>query len=432
MNSYYINISKLNTKKKYKICGFVENIRNKANICFIILKDLTGFLQITIKKNINKNIDKILDEITNQSVIEVEGKLKINKSVKLNGKEFIPSNIKLISQAATPLPIDDTSLIDQRLDYRWIDLRSEKNQLIFRLQTALNQAMREYLIKNNFIEIHSPKLIGAASETGADVFEVSNYFGNKAYLAQSPQFYKQMAISGGFEKVFEVGPVFRAEKSRSNRHGTEFTSFDLEFTNVKTHYDVMKLEEEMLIYSFKKIQKPFNKEVKRLFNTEIIVPKKMPILKINDLYSKLEEKYNFIPTDNDRGDLNSEAEKLVGQYVKEEYNSEFVFVIDYDKKYRPFYHARDEKDMPMGFDLIYRGVEITSGAKRESDLKKLIKNAAEKGLGKDIEFYLQFFKYGCPEHGGFAIGLDRLVMLILGITIKEAELVFRSPDRLNP
>jgi aspartyl-tRNA synthetase len=294
-------------------------------------------------------------------------------------------------------------------------------------------AFREFLIKQKFLEIHTPKLIATASESGSELFEISNYFNQKAYLAQSPQFYKQMAIAGGLQKVFEVGPVFRAEKSRSNRHGTEFTSFDLEFYNVDTVYDVINFEEKLIRYGIKKVQKKYGKEIFRLFNLELKLPiKKFPIMQLKDVYKELKTRYNYFVPEIEQTDLNAEGEKLVNRLAIEKFNSEFLFIIGYDVSTRPFYHARDKDNVPQGYDLIYRGVEITSGAKREHRYQQLVNQAKEKGLNEDVKFYLDFFKYGMPSHGGFAIGLDRLTMLILGLTIKEAMLCFRGPDRLIP
>jgi aspartyl-tRNA synthetase len=242
-----------------------------------------------------------------------------------------------------------------------------------------------------------------------------------------------MAIASGMEKVFVIGPVFRAEKSKTNKHATEFTGFDLEFSGVKNCYDVMKVEEKLLTYMLKKVANKYGKEIERLFNTTVVIPNaKFPVMSLKDIYNKLNEKYNYVVNDNEKGDINAEGEKLIYKLAKEEFNSEFMFIVGYDNEHRPFYHSRNKNNQPDGFDLIYRGVEITSGAKREKRFDVLKKQAEEKGLANDVKFYLDFFKYGCPPHGGFGIGLDRLTMLLLGINIKEVQFVFRNPDRLTP
>ena len=326
----------------------------------------------------------------------------------------------------------ERSSIDQRIDYRWIDLRTDENQLMFKAQTVLVNAMRKYLLDKNFIEIHTPKLIGAASESGADVFEVK-YFDRNAYLAQSPQFYKQMAMASGFERIFEVGPVFRAEKSYTSKHTTEFSGFDLEFSYIDSYRDVMKLEEELLRAGLQAVSDAYGEQIKELFGMDVIVPETpFPVVTLAELYKGLEEDFGYTVDESEKGDLTTDAERLSYEWVKKHYNHEFLFVTDYDAEKRAFYHMRDENGVPQGYDLIWRGVEITTGAQREHRYDILKAQAQEKGLEEDVKFYLEFFKYGCPPHGGFGLGIDRLTMLLLGLHIKEAMFIFRGPNRLTP
>ena len=288
------------------------------------------------------------------------------------------------------------------------------------------------LLDKHFIEIHTPKLIAAASESGSEVFKV-DYFDRNAYLAQSPQFYKQMAMASGFERIFEVGPVFRAEKSYTNKHTTEFTGFDLEFSYINSFRDVMHMEEELLKYALQAVKDAYGKEIEETFGLPVIVPETpFPVVKLADLYKGLEEDFGYKVDDSEKGDLTTEAERLSYDWVKKHYNHEFLFVTDYDAEKRAFYHMRDENGVPQGYDLIWRGVEITTGAQREHRYEVLKKQAEEKGLGKDVEFYLEFFRYGCPPHGGFGMGVDRLTMLLVGLTIKECMFLFRGPNRLTP
>ena len=427
-----------------KVQGFVENIRNSKAMAFIVLKDITGKIQITLEKEPNPQLAEIVDTITQDSVITVSGKAVKNEYVKMGGIEILPEEI-LVESIANALPIVrkdipatkkkqavERSSIDQRIDYRWIDLRTDENQLMFKVQTVLVNALRQYLLKKNFIEIHTPKLIGAASESGADVFEVK-YFDRKAYLAQSPQFYKQMAMAAGFERIFECGPVFRAEKSFTSKHTTEFTGFDLEFSYITSFRDVMKMEEELLKAALTEVKAAYGDQIQELFGKEVIVPETpFPVVKLRDLYDALEKEFGYSVPESEKGDLTTEAEKLSYEWVKKHYNHEFLFVTDYDAEKRAFYHMRDENGAPQGYDLIWRGVEITTGAQREHRYDVLKKQAQEKGLDKDVEFYLEFFAYGCPPHGGFGIGVDRLTMLLLGLPIKEAMFIFRGPTRLTP
>ncbi|MDO4962579.1 MAG: aspartate--tRNA(Asn) ligase [bacterium] len=438
MNKKYVNELKNHIGEEISFSGFVDTIRDKKWVMFVILRDSTGKVQMTIEKSLeeNKKLLDIMSNISVESTVKVTGKLVSNEAVKLGGMEIIPSNIEITSIAEN-LPFDYNNLdgvnIDTRLDYRWIDIRNEKNMLIRQIESCMVQTMRDYLYSKDFIEIHTPKLIGAASESGSEVFEVK-YFDRSAYLAQSPQFYKQMAMSGGLSKIFEVAPSFRAENSNTNRHTTEFTSFDLEFSYIDSYLDVMDLEEDLLIAGLSKVKEKYGDVIKEVFNTEVVIPTKpFPRMGLKDLYQELHERYNFEIPEHDIGDMNAEAEKLTYRLAKEKFNHEFMFIDDYTATKRPFYHMRDDAGRLQGYDLIWRGTEITSGAQREHRYEELVKNAKEKGLGKDVEFYLQFFKYGCPPHGGFAIGVDRLTMLLLGTgNLKDTMFIFRGPNRLNP
>ena len=416
-----------------RVSGFVENFRNKRTMAFIVVKDITGKLQVTVEKEKHPEFEEMLNALTIHSVVTFEGEVVLSEYVKMGGKEMYPTSMK-IESISDALPIKDDSDIDVRMDYRWIDLRRDKNHLMLKLQTTLTNAMREFLVERNFVEIHTPKLIGAASESGSDVFEVK-YFDTNAYLAQSPQFYKQMAMASGLERIFETGPVFRAEKSYTNKHATEFTGFDLEFSYIDSFEDVMKMEEELLTYALGKVKAAHGDEVVALFGEEyaITVPTlPFPRMKLSDVYAELEARYGYTVPDELKGDLTTDAERLTKQLCRDMFGHEFLFITDYDAKERAFYHMRDEKGVPQGYDLIWRGVEITTGAQREHRYDVLKAQAEEKGLAEDVKFYLEFFKYGCPPHGGFGIGIDRLTMLFLGLSIKEAEFLFRGPNRLTP
>ena len=425
--------------EEIEIQGFVDNVRNIKWVQFIVLRDTTGKIQVTIEKSVeeNKQMVELVETLTNESTVKVKGKIIKNENVKLNGMEIIPTSIEVTSISAPELPINYKDLeninLDTRLDYRFLDLRNEKNALIFKVQSTLVRYMREYLYNNNFMEIHTPKLIGAASESGSEVFEVK-YFDRLAYLAQSPQFYKQMAMSSGFERIFEVAPCFRAENSNTNRHATEFTSFDVEFSYINSFEDVMNLEAEMITYGIKHTKEELGDKIKEVFGVDIVVPSlPFPKMTVAEIYKEIEERYGYKVDDSEKTDLTTEAEKLVGKLAHDKYNHEYMFVTEFPAEKRHFYHMRDENGILQGYDLIWKGMEITSGAEREHRYDKLLKSVQEKGLGEDVKFYLEFFKYGCPPHGGFAIGVDRLTMLILGIpTIKESEFLFRGPNRLNP
>ena len=414
-----------------KISGFVENFRNKRTMAFIVVRDVTGKLQVTVEKEKHPDFIEMLDKLTINSVVTFTGEVVANEYVKMGGIEMLPEQMRVESYAEA-LPIKEDSDIDVRMDYRWIDLRRERNHLMLAVQTTLTAAFREFLVARGFTEIHTPKLIAAASESGSDVFEVK-YFDGNAYLAQSPQFYTQMAMAAGLERIFETGPVFRAEKSYTNKHATEFTGFDLEFSYIESFEDVMKMEEELLAFALAKVKEAHGDAIKEQFGLEVIVPAlPFPRMKLADVYAELESRYGYTVPDELKGDLTTEAERMTKQLAQDMYGHEFLFITDYAAADRAFYHMRDENGIPQGYDLIWRGVEITTGAQREHRYDVLRAQAEEKGLAEDVKFYLEFFKYGCPPHGGFGIGLDRITMLFLGLSIKEVQFLFRGPNRLTP
>ena len=413
-----------------KIEGFLEHIRNTRNMAFLVVRDRSGKLQATIEKQLHPEWTALLESLTAESVVSLEGVISENPQVKLGGRELIPTTVEILSLAA-PLPLTKEANIDTRLDYRWLDLRGEKERLMFSVQTCLVAAMRAFLLQRNFLEIHTPKLIAAASESGADVFEVG-YFDKKAYLAQSPQFYKQMAMAAGFERIFETGPVFRAEKSYTNRHTTEFTGFDLEFSYIESFHDVMQLEAELLTYALERVKEQYGGAIQRHYGVEVVVPKlPFPVIALPELYRELEKRYGYHLPESERGDTTTEVEQLSYRFSMEEFGHEFLLITDIAADKRAFYHMR-KAGVPQGYDLVWRGVEITTGAQREHRYDVLCRQAEERGLGEDVRFYTEFFRYGCPPHVGFGLGVDRLTMLLLGVGIKEAMFLFRSPGRLTP
>ena len=417
--------------------GFVDNIRDLQYVQFLVVRDTTGKVQITIEKNESSSkLNAIVSNLTTESTVKISGALSQNEKVKLNGMELIPTDIIVTNKCLEKLPLNykdsKSALLDTRLNYRFLDLRSEKNVLMFKVQTCMINAMREFVVNNNFTEIHTPKIISTASESGAEVFEVK-YFDRKAYLAQSPQFYKQMAMCSGFEKVFEIAPAFRAENSNSYRHTTDFTSFDIEMSYIESLEELMDFEEDLFIAGLSAVKEKYGEQVKELFNVDVVIPTKpFPRIKLEELYNELEKEYGFKMNYEDVGDMNSESEKLASKYVMEKYGHEFVFITDFSAKKRAFYHKR-KNGIPQGADLIWKGCETTTLALREHNYETLCEQAKEKGLGEDVKFYLEFFKYGCPPHGGFALGVDRITMLLLETgSLKETMFIFRGPSRIEP
>ena len=275
---------------KVRISGFCENIRNKKSMAFLVIRDITGKIQVTVEKAKLPEIAALVDELTLDSVVTIEGEAIASEYVKLGGIEILPTALR-IESIADALPIQEGAAIDSRLDFRWIDLRSEKNLLMLRAQTTMVGAMRNFLLSHNFNEIHTPKIIGAASESGSEVFKL-NYFDRDAYLAQSPQFYKQMAMASGLERIFEVGPVFRAEKSYTSKHTTEFTGFDLEMSYIDSFEDVMAMEEDLLTDMLAKVKEKHGEEIEALFGIPVVVPTKpFPRMSLAEIYKELEARY---------------------------------------------------------------------------------------------------------------------------------------------
>lgn len=417
--------------------GFVDSIRDLQYVQFLVVRDTTGKVQVTIEKSENNcKLNEIVSNLTCESTVKIIGTLLQNEKVKLNEMELIPSDIIVTSKSLEELPLNykdsKSALLDTRLNYRFLDLRSEKNLLMFKVQTCLINSMREFVVKNNFVEIHTPKIISTASESGSDVFEVK-YFDRKAYLAQSPQFYKQMAMCSGFDRVFEVAPAFRAENSNSYRHTTDFTSFDVEMSYIESLEELMDFEENLFIAGITAVKEKYGDQIKELFDVNVVVPTKpFPRIKLEELYNELEKEYGFKMYYEDVGDMNAESEKLASKYIKEKYGHEFVFITDFSAKKRAFYHKR-ENGIPQGADLIWKGCETTTLALREHRYEVLCQQAKEKGLSENTKFYLEFFKYGCPPHGGFAFGVDRVTMLLLETgSLKETMFLFRGPSRLEP
>jgi aspartyl-tRNA synthetase len=419
--------------------GWLQVLRDQKKMQFLVLRDQTGAVQIVVEKAASPDQAALISGCGVESALIITGKVIDNPIVKLGGIEMQLESIEVNNVAATPLafePFGETlPALDYRLDWRYMDLRRPENLLIFKVQTTAEMAMREFWVKNGFIEIHSPKLVGTPSEGGAELFSL-DYFERKAYLAQSPQFYKQMAMAAGFERVFEIGPAFRADPSFTSRHMTEFTSIDAEISWIESHEDVMSLQERLLQFTYQKVKDVHGEEIKARFGIDITVPTlPFPRITMAEAIKVLKERNYVVPADK-KGDMDPGGERELGLYIKEKYNHDFVFLTDWPIAVRPFYHMRhtDNPGLTKSYDLIASGLEITTGAQREHRRDILEKQALEKGLNLDIlSVYLDYFKYGCPSHGGFGLGLSRLLMVMLNLdNVREAVFVFRGPTRLDP
>ncbi len=425
--------------KVVKIQGWLHTKRDQKRMQFLVIRDVSGMAQVVLEKQVNPFLADQISHIPVESTLTITGQVVANSVVKLGGLELILETLKVESEAESQLPLDPFAetqpAIDVRLDWRFLDLRRQSALLIAKVQTLAEMAMREYWCKHQFIEIHTPKLMGSPSESGAELFELP-YFETRAYLAQSPQFYKQMAIAAGFERVFEIGPVFRADPSFTSRHMTEFTSIDVEMAWIESHEEIMALMEQWLAFVYKAVSEAYSKDIKTYFGTELQeLSLPFPRISMEKAQAVLKEKGYQLPPEK-KDDIDPGGERLLGQWIKETYGHDFFFLTDWPASVRPFYHMRhnDDPGLTRSFDLIGHGVEISTGAQREHRLAVLQKQALEKGLNfGPIGFYLDFFRFGCPPHGGFGLGLSRLVMILLGLqNIRETVFVFRGPTRLQP
>jgi len=423
------------------VSGWVETVRDQKKVQFVVLRDESGAVQLVNPRTTDAEGVVVDDEpattissLSQGSFVTVTGQLKHDERVKLGGIEIKLDSLEVVTLAIPETPIAADSSLDKRMDWRFLDLRQPKQNLIFRIQTTFEHALRTYWIEHDFIELHTPKLMASASESRAELFEVE-YFETKAYLAQSPQFFKQMAQSSGFGKIFEVGPAFRADPSFTSRHATEFTSVDSEISWIDSHEDVMQLHEDLLVAAFTAVKAKHGEEVLALFGVEVTVPTTpFPRIPLAEAKEIVKSRGYEVPRDDD--DMDPEGERQIAAYVAETYGHEFVFLTDYASSIRPFYHMRHEGDASLtnSYDLIFNGTEISTGAQREHRIDVLVEQAVEKGLDPaEIAGYLDFFRYGVPSHGGFGMGLARVLMLMLHqASIREVTYLFRGPTRLEP
>lgn len=343
--------------------------------------------------------------------------------------------LEVLGPAVDPPPLGSGASLEERLDWRYLELRQPRHRLVFEVQTTLERAMRQWWHEHRFLEIHSPKLKGVPNQSGRELFTL-DYFGRPAYLAQSPQFYKQMAMAAGFERVFEVGPVFRANPLRTTRHDTEFTSVDMELAWIDSHHDVMALEERWLREAVAAVVAEHGPAIEEHYGRRLRVPEvPFPRVSMGEAQRVLAGKGHVSTAA--EGDLDAEGERLLGEHVRAEVDHELVFVTEYPASVRPFYHRRLEEGSPLtrSFDLLWNGLEVTTGAQREHRHDRLVAQAGERNPSRleAARPYLDFFRHGCPPHGGCGVGLTRLLACLLGVTdVREVTLLPRDRDRLGP
>jgi nondiscriminating aspartyl-tRNA synthetase len=417
--------------KEIMLKGWIHQIRPVGKIKFVILRDRTGIVQTIV---LNKEID--ISNVERESVVTIYGKPKTEKQAP-GGFEVEVTGIEIIEKAQSPLPFEvnrATELtnvkIDTILDHRPFSLRNPELASIFRVQAEIVRAFAEFMRADGFLEIHTSKIISAGTEGGTNLFPIQ-YFEQTAYLAQSPQFYKQMMVGAGYERVFEVGFVYRAEDHATSRHINEYLSLDFEMGFIESEQDVINEEIRLLKFMFDSIRKNCAEELK-LHNAELPEIDTIPQLRLSEAIKIIKEKFNKkMETEND---LAPEGERLICEYTKQEFNSDLVYITYYPANARPFYTMPDGTGLTKGFDLLYKGMEVTTGSQRINNYQMLVDNMRKFGLKPEsFEFYLEIFKYGMPPHGGLAIGTERLTQQILNLkNVREASLFPRDRYRLTP
>lgn len=415
-----------------KLEGAVHIIRDMGEVAFVILRKSEGLVQCVYEEG---SVDFPLKDLKEESAVAVTGTVKKEDRAP-GGVEVRLQTITVLSEPTEPMPLAvnkwkmNTSL-EAMLNMRPIALRNVRERAKFRIQEGVVRAFRDFLHSQGFTEIHTPKIGAKGAEGGANIFKLE-YFHRPAVLAQSPQFYKQMLV-GVFDRVFEVGPVFRAEKHNTKRHLNEYTSLDFEMGYIEDYTDIMAMETGFLQYAMKLLKENYGKELE-ILKVQLPDASKIPAVRFDVAKELVAKKYNR--QIRNPFDLEPEEEALIGQYFKEEYDADFVFVTHYPSKKRPFYAMDDPEDtrFTLSFDLLFHGLEITTGGQRIHDYNALLKKIEDRGMETEgMEQYLDTFKYGMPPHGGLGIGLERLTMQLLGEeNVREACLFPRDLNRLEP
>lgn len=415
-----------------KVNGAVHAIRDMGNVAFIILRKREGLVQCVSDKEISNFFLKDLKEA---ATVEVTGIL-LNSDKAPHGIEISISGLRILSEPAEALPLAVgkwklTTSLESKLNYRPVALRNLRERAKFKIQEGLVRGFRDFLYGEGFTEIHTPKIGAKSAEGGANVFKL-DYFHRPAILQQSPQFYKQMMV-GVYDRVFETAPVFRAEKHNTKRHLNEYTSLDLEMGYIDGFEEIMAMETGFLQYTMQLLEQEYAAELK-LLGVELPKTDRIPAVRFDEIKRRVSEKYDR--RIRNPFDLEPEEESLISRYAKEEWDADFVFVTHYPSKKRPFYAMDDPEDptFTLSFDLLFRGMEITTGGQRIHDYRKLMEKIEARGMtGEGMEQYLSAFKHGMPPHGGLGIGMERLTMKLMDEdNVRETTLFPRDLSRLDP
>jgi aspartyl-tRNA synthetase len=418
------------------VSGWVSAVRDLGSLKFVVIRDLYGLAQVTFKQGIvDEQVLKLATTLNPEDVISVEGEV-VPMSKAPGGVEIIPKRLEVLSRADTLLPLDISgkieSNLDVRLNWRVLDLRRPNVAAIFRVENKVVEAMQSYLAREGFIQVFTPCIIGSASEGGAEVFPVV-YYDKEAFLRQDPQLHRQLLIAAGFEKIYDLGPNWRAEPSHTPRHLCEHRACAVEEAFIEDESDVMRLEESLIAATIRKVADECEDELKRLGKQLIIPRTPFPELRFPEIYEILSEMGKIVKYGED---YDRESELLLAKYVKKEYDNDFFFVNRFPFAVKPFYVMclDDDPLWARSVDLIYKGLEQSSGGQREHRYEKILEQIRKKGMNpENLEWFTRFFRYGVPPHGGFCIGIERFVMQLLDLSnIREAALFPRTPERLIP
>jgi aspartyl-tRNA synthetase len=414
--------------------GWVQSLKDLGGIKFIQVRDPSGIIQITLNENSPNKLIELFERLNKETAIFVKGKAVEGHKKQI---EIIPSEIRIISDSDKELPLrinqkKETTGPEVRYDWRPLDLRKRRQQIIFKVQSALVEGFTEFLFEKGFTQTFTPCLLGIASESGSEVFPVI-YFNKESFLRQDPQLHRQLTIAGGFKRIFDIGPAWRAEQSHTRRHLCEHRVCAVEFAFIKDEVEVMRFEEELIKAAIKKVKEKCKEELEEL-GIELTIPSlPFPELRFPEVYDILRKRGKEI---NEGEELDSEAEDILKDYVEEKYKSDFYFLNRFPSALKPFYVMKidEEPEWARSTDLYYNGIELSSGGQREHRFSKIQENLKEKGISyEEVEWFAKFFKYGVAPHGGFAIGIERLTQSILGIkNIRDCALFPRDPERLFP
>ncbi|MFB6292026.1 MAG: aspartate--tRNA(Asn) ligase [Candidatus Nanohaloarchaea archaeon] len=432
--TYTHDITADNDGEKVAVAGWAHEIRDLGGLTFVILRDREGQVQVTFKEDDNEELFNNAQNIGKEDVVYVKGTVEANDQAP-GDREIKPSEMEIIGEAESPLPMDVSKDIESdlstRLDNRFMDLRRPEVHAIFSLRSHLVEAMEEWFDRNDYINIQTPTIAKMGAEGGAELFPVI-YYGDEAFLSQSPQLYKQMLMAAGFDKVYETGTAFRAEEFATSRHISEISMFDVELAFIEDQHDVMDVLEESLTYTLEEVKKRASDDLD-ILGVDLQVPEEdFPRIKFEEAREILKEEFDHVP--DDEHDLDTKGEKLLGEYFEEQGHPAF-FVIGYPQEKFYYMEAREgDEYQSRRFDLIYRGLELASGGQREHDMDRLMAAIEEEGIDpEDLSFYLESFKFGMPPHGGYGLGIDRMVKQVADLdNVKEAILFPRTPDRLEP